>query len=169
MKSVDTLIVGAGITGITAASILARDKNKSVLIVEKRDHIGGNCYDCINEDGILIHQYGPHIFHTQHKEVWDYLSQFTEWLDYVHHVKAFVNGKYITIPININTFEQLFEKPFTKDSVIAYLEKEKINFPDIKNAEEMVISRMGKTIYETFFKNYTKNNGVLMQLNLHPR
>ncbi|SDU60645.1 UDP-galactopyranose mutase [Desulfobacula phenolica] len=156
MKTVDILIVGAGITGITAASILAREKNKTVLIVEKRHHIGGNCYDCFNEDGILIHLYGPHIFHTQHKDVWDYLSQFTDWLDYVHHVKAFVDGKYISFPININTFEQLFEKSFTKDDVLAYLEREKIDLPEIKNAEDMVISRMGNTIYNKFFKNYTR-------------
>ncbi|CCK80300.1 RfbD: UDP-galactopyranose mutase [Desulfobacula toluolica Tol2] len=156
MKTVDILIVGAGITGITAASILAREKNKTVLIIEKRHHIGGNCYDCFNEDGILIHLYGPHIFHTQHKDVWDYLSQFTDWLDYVHHVKAFVDGKYISFPININTFEQLFEKSFTKDDVLAYLEQKKIDLPEIKNAEDMVISRMGKTIYDKFFKNYTR-------------
>lgn len=156
MKSVDVLIVGAGITGITAASILAREKNKTVLLVEKRDHIGGNCYDCVNDDGILIHLYGPHIFHTPHKKVWEYLSRFTDWLDYVHHVKAFVDGKYVSFPININTFEQLFEKPFTKEEMTCFLDREKIDLPEIKNAEDMVISRMGKTIYEKFFKNYTQ-------------
>ncbi|MCD4676213.1 MAG: UDP-galactopyranose mutase [Desulfobacula sp.] len=169
MKTVDVLIVGAGITGITAASILAREKNKTVIIVEKRDHIGGNCYDRFNEDGILIHLYGPHIFHTQHKEVWDYLSQFTNWLDYIHHVKAFVDNKYISFPININTFEQLFEKPFMKNDVLAYLEQEKINLPEIKNAEDMVISRMGKMIYEKFFKNYTKKQWGMDAKDLAPK
>lgn len=168
MKAVDVLIVGAGITGITAASILAREKNKTVMVIEKRDHIGGNCYDCYNEDGILIHLYGPHIFHTQHKEAWDYLSRFTNWLDYVHHVKAFVDGKYISFPININTFEQLFEKPFTKNEVLAFLEKEKVDLSEIKNAEEMVISRMGKTIYEKFFKNYTKKQWGMDAKDLAP-
>ncbi|WP_300460987.1 UDP-galactopyranose mutase [Desulfobacula sp.] len=156
MKSFDVLIIGAGITGITAASILAREKNLRVLIDEKRTHIGGNCYDCINKDGLLIHLYGPHIFHTQHKSVWDYLSQFTNWIDYIHHVKAFVDKKHISFPININTFEQLFNKTFTRNDVISYLEKEKIDLLKIENAEDMVISRMGKTIYNKFFKNYTR-------------
>ena len=133
MKTVDVLIVGAGITGITAASILAREKNKTVLIVEKRDHIGGNCYDSYNEEGILIHLYGPHIFHTQHKEVWEYLSQFTDWLAYVHHVKAFVDNKHITFPININTLEALFEKPFSKQSMKEYLKNEGMDILEIKH------------------------------------
>ena len=156
MTSFDYLIVGAGITGITAASILARDRGCKVLIVEKRSHIGGNCYDCINEHGILIHQYGPHIFHTQHQDVWDYLSQFTCWLDYVHYVKAFVNGRYLSFPININTLEQLFGTGFSEESAKAYFQKEKIDISEIRNAEDMVVSRMGKTIYDIFFKNYTK-------------
>jgi len=168
MKTVDVLIVGAGITGITAASILAREKNKTVLIVEKRDHIGGNCYDSFNEDGILIHLYGPHIFHTQHKKVWDYLSQFTDWLNYVHHVKAFVDNKYISFPININTFEQLFEKPFSKESMKKYLKNERIDVHEIKNAEDMVISRMGKLIYEKFIKNYTRKQWGLDAKDLAP-
>ncbi|RLD63675.1 MAG: UDP-galactopyranose mutase [Bacteroidetes bacterium] len=168
MIKVDVLVVGAGITGITAASILVREKNKKVLVVEKRDHIGGNCYDCYNDDGILIHKYGPHIFHTSHKDVWDYLSNFTDWIPYVHHVKAFVDNKYISFPININTFEQLFEKPFTKNDVLAYLELEKIDLPDIKNAKDMVISRMGKTIYEKFFKNYTKKQWGINAKDLAP-
>lgn len=168
MKIVDTLIVGAGITGITAASILAREKNRTVLIIEKRDHIGGNCYDCFNDDGIMIHLYGPHIFHTQHKDVWDYLSRFTGWLNYVHHVKAFVDGRYMSFPININTFEQLFEQPFSKQSMKDYLNNEKMNFPEIKNAEDMVTSRMGKTIYDTFFKNYTQKQWGMDAKHLAP-
>ncbi|MDM8537975.1 UDP-galactopyranose mutase [Desulfobacterales bacterium HSG17] len=168
MKKVDVLVVGAGITGITVASILAREKNKKVLVVEQRDHIGGNCYDCYNDDGILIHKYGPHIFHTVHKDVWDYLSNFTDWIPYVHHVKAFVDNKYISFPININTFEQLFERPFTKDDVLYFLEQEKQNFPEIRNAEEMVLSRMGKTIYEKFFKNYTKKQWGMDAKDLAP-
>lgn len=155
MNKHDVLIVGAGITGITAASILARDLNRKVLIVEKRDHIGGNCHDCLNEDGILIHLYGPHIFHTQHQDVWEYLSRFTEWTDYIHHVKAFIDGKHISFPININTLEQLFDRSFTKEEMKTYIEQEKVDFPEIRNAEEMVLSRMGNTIYEKFFKHYT--------------
>lgn len=151
----DYLIVGAGITGITAANILATRHHKKVIIVEKRNHIGGNCYDCYNDDGILIHLYGPHIFHTQHKDVWDYLSQFTDWLPYVHKVKAWVDGKFVSFPINIKTFEDLFGRPFTEKQVEEWLHNEKVHFDEIKNAEDMVISRMGRTIYERFFKTYT--------------
>nr|WP_319490929.1 UDP-galactopyranose mutase [uncultured Desulfobacter sp.] len=168
MKQVDTLIVGAGITGITAASILAREKKKKVLVVEKRNHIGGNCYDCLDDHGILIHLYGPHIFHTRHRDVWEYLSQFTDWIEYVHRVKAYVNGKLISFPININTFEQLFNEPFDEQKVAAYLEREKINIPEIKNAEDAVISRMGRTIYDTFFKNYTKKQWGVSARELSP-
>lgn len=155
MTHCDYLIVGAGITGITAANILATEHNKKVVVVEKRNHIGGNCYDCYNDEGLLIHLYGPHIFHTQHKDVWDYLSQFTDWLPYVHKVKAWIDGKYISFPINIITFEDLFDRPFTEKQVEEWLHNEKVHIPEIKNAEDMVISRMGKTIYETFFKTYT--------------
>lgn len=154
IEAYDYLVVGAGISGITAANILA-GKNKKVSVVEKRANIGGNCYDFYNDEGLLIHLYGPHIFHTSDKEVWEYLSRFTEWLDYVHYVKAFIDGKYISFPINIRTFEQLFEKPFSREDVEAWLDREKENFSEIKNAEDMVISRMGRYIYETFFKNYT--------------
>lgn len=155
MMHCDYLIVGAGITGITAANILASRHNQKVILVEKRNHIGGNCYDCYNDDGIQIHLYGPHIFHTQHKDVWDYLSQFTDWLPYVHKVKAWVDGKYVSFPINIKTFEDLFDRPFTEKQVEEWLHNEKVHFDEIKNAEDMVISRMGRTIYETFFKTYT--------------
>ena len=101
------LIVGAGLTGITLAERFASLDNK-VLLVEKRNHIGGNCYDFKNKDGILVHKYGPHIFHTEHKEVWDYLSEFTEWIPYQHKVLGFIDGKFVPIPFNFNTLHQLF-------------------------------------------------------------
>lgn len=164
----DTVIVGAGISGITAACVLAREKNETVLIVEKRGHIGGNCYDRPNEDGILYQVYGPHIFHTNHQHVWDFLSRFTKWNQYVHYVKAFIDGKYLTFPININTFEELFDKPFSKKDVEAYLERETKAIKTVSNAEDMVISRMGKKIYDTFFKNYTKKQWGVDAVKLPP-
>ncbi len=167
MMNCDYLIVGAGITGITAANILA-NKNKKVVVLEKREHIGGNCYDCYNDDGILIHLYGPHIFHTQHKDVWDYLSQFTDWLPYIHKVKTWVDGKYISFPINIVTFEELFGRPFSSESVVKWIQSEKVEIPEIKNAEDMVISRMGRTIYEKLFKNYTIKQWGVDAKNLSP-
>ena len=89
----DFLIVGAGFSGCVLAERIATKLNKKCLIVEKRNHIGGNCYDYYNEDGILVHKYGPHIFHTQMKKVWDYLSQFTDWIEYEHKVKAIISAQ----------------------------------------------------------------------------
>jgi UDP-galactopyranose mutase len=100
------LIVGAGITGIALAERFA-SKGCKVLILEKRDHIGGNCYDFKNKDGILVHKYGPHIFHTNYKEVWHYLSKFTEWIPYEHKVLGYFDGKFAPIPFNLNTLWQL--------------------------------------------------------------
>ncbi|MFH1541828.1 MAG: UDP-galactopyranose mutase [bacterium] len=103
----DYLIVGAGLAGSVLAERLA-DIGKQVLLVEQRDHLGGNCYDSINQDGILIHNYGPHIFHTNDQVVWDYLSKFTAWHPYSHRVLANFNGQVLTLPPNLNTFEELF-------------------------------------------------------------
>jgi len=155
MSHYDYFIVGAGITGVTAASILARKKDKKVLVVEKRPHIGGNCYDHFDDHGVLIHEYGPHIFHTQHKDVWEYLSRFTKWIPYVHRVKAFVDNKLVSLPINIKTLEDLFGRVFTREDMSKWVEKERVIISEPDNAEDMVLSRMGKTIYEKFFKNYT--------------
>jgi len=151
----DICIVGAGITGITAASVLARELGKKVIIIEKRNHIGGNCYDYYNEEGILVHKYGPHIFHTKYKEVWNYLSQFTKWIPYIHKVLVFLDGKFVPFPINIKTLEILFNRPFTVKKMRDWVEKQKIQIKLPKNAEEMVMARMGKFLYEKFFKNYT--------------
>ena len=104
----DFIIVGSGFSGSVIAERIANILNKKVLVIEKRNHIGGNCYDCYDENGILIHKYGPHIFHTDYKEVWDYLSQFTEWVYYQHRVLGFIDGKFVPIPFNLNTLYVLF-------------------------------------------------------------
>ena len=101
------LIVGCGLSGATCARLLAKKGNR-VLIVEKRNHIGGNVYDEYDEAGILVHRYGPHIFHTRFKEVWDFLSQYTEWHPYQHRVLAYVRGKYVPLPINLDTINLLY-------------------------------------------------------------
>jgi len=164
----DFCVVGAGITGITAASVLAREKGKKIILVEKRDHIGGNCYDYYDEHDILIHKYGPHIFHTKYKEVWDYLSRFTEWIPYVHKVLAFVDGKFISFPVNIKTMEQLFNKPFTATSMKQWIDTHRVPIKDPQNAEEMVISRMGWGLYEKFFQNYTLKQWGIQARDLGP-
>ncbi len=99
----DYLIVGAGYAGSVLAERLAQGANKKVLIIDKRNHIAGNAYDYYNEDGILVHKYGPHIFHTNSKDVFDYLSKFTEWYYYQHKVLASVDGQMVPVPINLNT------------------------------------------------------------------
>jgi len=104
----DYLIVGAGFAGSVLAERLAHGSNKKVLICDKRPHIGGNAYDCYNDDGILIHKYGPHIFHTNSKEVFDYLSRFTKWREYQHRVLACVDGMLVPIPINLDTVNKLY-------------------------------------------------------------
>ncbi len=150
----DYLIVGAGITGLTIARVLA-EGGKKVVVVEKRNHIGGNCHDCYNESGVLIHRYGPHIFHTRHKEVWDFLSRFTEWRLYQHRVKAFVDGKLVSFPINLLTIKQLYNRDMSPDEMRAFLESVRIPIEHPSNAKEAVISQVGEDLYEKFFRNYT--------------
>src|SRR5215510_7778648 len=104
----DYLIVGAGYSGSVLAERLARGSGKQVLLVDRRSHIGGNAYDCYDASGILIHKYGPHIFHTNCKEVFDYLSRFTEWRQYQHRVLAHVDGQLVPIPINLDTINTLY-------------------------------------------------------------
>ena len=151
----DFCIIGAGITGISAASVIARELDKKVIIIEKRSHIGGNCYDFYNEHDILIHKYGPHIFHTKDKKVWNYLSKFTKWIPYIHKVKVYIKGRYISFPINLNTLEELLGERFDEKKMKEWIKKEQVPIDKPSNAEEAVISRMGKFLYELFFKNYT--------------
>src|SRR3712207_7311797 len=104
----DYLIVGAGFAGSVIAERLARAANKKVLVVDRRNHIGGNAYDHYNDDGLLVHRYGPHIFHTNSREVWEYLSRFTAWRPYEHRVRASVEGRLVPIPINLDTINALY-------------------------------------------------------------
>ncbi|MEW5800500.1 MAG: UDP-galactopyranose mutase [bacterium] len=153
---IDYLIVGAGLTGITLAERIAARLDKSVLLVEKRNHVGGNAYDYYNEDGILIQKYGPHIFHTNSKKVWDYLGQFTQWNGYVHRVIAQVDGKEVYLPINLETMEHLYNRTFSPEEMEEFLERRKVRVHEIRSARDVVISQVGEELYELFFKNYTK-------------
>jgi UDP-galactopyranose mutase len=152
----DFLIVGAGFTGCTLAERLASQLNRKVLLVEQRNHIGGNAYDYYNEDGILVQKYGPHIFHTNSEKVWGYLSQFTKWNNYVHRVLASVNGREVYLPINIDTMEKLFDERFEPEKLKEYFEKRRVKVGKIKNSRDVIISQIGQELYELFFKNYTK-------------
>ncbi len=154
--NVDFLIVGAGLAGCTMAERIATQLKKKVLLVEQRNHIGGNTYDYYNEDGILVQKYGPHIFHTNSTEVWDYLSQYTEWNDYVHRVLAKVNGKEVYLPINLDTMEKLYDRSFSAEELERFFEQRRIKLAEINNSRDVVVSQVGEELYNLFFKNYTK-------------
>lgn len=102
------VVIGAGFAGLVIAERIANILDEEILIIEKRNHIGGNCYDYHDENGILVHKYGPHIFHTDFEEVWSYLSHFTEWHEYEHKVLGCIDGKKVPIPFNLNSLNQLF-------------------------------------------------------------
>ena len=116
----DYLIVGAGFAGSVLAERLATQQNKKVLIIDKRPHIAGNAYDHFNEDGILVHKYGPHIFHTNSKEVFEYLGKFTAWRPYEHKVLASVDGQLVPMPINLNTINTLYGLNLSSSEVEAF-------------------------------------------------
>lgn len=161
----DYLIVGAGFAGSVMAERLASQLNKKVLVVEKRNHIAGNAYDEYDEHGILVHRYGPHIFHTNSKEVFEYLSQFTEWIPYEHKVLAKIGDELYPIPINRLTINKLYNLNLkTEDEVKAYFESVKEKRFPILNSEDIIVNQVGKDLFEKFFKHYTKK-----QWNLEPK
>ena len=161
----DYLIVGAGFAGSVMAERLASQLDKRVLVVEKRNHIGGNAYDEYDEHGILIHRYGPHIFHTNSKKVFDYLSQFTEWKAYEHKVLASLNGELYPIPINRTTINKLYNLNLrTDEEVKKYFEKVKEKRNPILNSEDIIVNQVGKDLFEKFFRHYTNK-----QWNLEPK
>jgi UDP-galactopyranose mutase len=164
----DYVIVGAGLAGATIAERLASQLNKRVLIIEKRNHIGGNVYDYYNEDGILVQKYGPHIFHTSHKEVWDYLSQFTKWNYYIHRVIANVLGIEVYLPINIDTIAKLSGIPAKIEDFRDYLNERRILMQSCANSKDIIVSQVGEELYEIFFHNYTKKQWGLYPDQLAP-
>ena len=155
----DYLIVGAGYAGCVLAERLASQLDKKVLLIDRRSHIGGNAYDSLNDDGIRIHHYGPHLFHTNSDKVVSYLSQFTEWHPYQHRVRSFVNGILVPMPINRNTVNQLLGYTFrTDDEVKQFFEAEREAIKEIKNSEDFVVSRVGRRLYELLYRGYTRKH-----------
>jgi UDP-galactopyranose mutase len=152
----DYLIVGAGFAGSVLAERLANGSGKKVLICDKRSHIGGNAYDFYNNDGILIHKYGPHIFHTNSADVFDYLSRFTEWREYQHRVLANVDGMLVPIPINLDTINKLYGLNLSAHEVQDFFDKVREKREPVKTSEDVVINAVGKELYEKFFRNYTR-------------
>jgi len=153
----DYLIVGAGFAGSVLAERLANQGGKEVLIIDQRDHIGGNAYDYYNEAGILVHKYGPHIFHTNSERVWRYLSQFTEWRAYEHRVLAEVDGKLLPIPINRTTINELYGlNLLTDQDCQRFFDALAEPVSHCRTSEDVVVSRVGREIYEKFFRGYTR-------------
>src|SRR3954453_2004685 len=135
----DYLIVGAGFSGAVLAERLAVEQNKKVLICDKRPHIGGNAYDHYNDAGILVHKYGPHIFHTNSRDVFEYLSKFTQWRQYEHHVLASVDGRLVPIPINVDTINQLYNMNLSSTEVARFLESVAEPCDAVRTSEDVVV------------------------------
>ncbi|MBX6422898.1 UDP-galactopyranose mutase [Thermosulfurimonas sp. F29] len=153
------IIVGSGFAGSVLAERIANILNKKVLVIEKRNHIGGNCYDYRDKTGIIVHKYGPHIFHTNYKEVWDYVSNFTDWRIYYHKVLAFVDGQKIPIPFNLNSIYQIFSPSLANKLEQKLLNKykygSKIPILELKKTEDQDLKFLANYIYNKVFLNYT--------------
>ena len=155
-KTFDYLIVGAGFAGSVLAERLARGSGAKVLIIDRRPHVAGNAYDHHNQDGVLVHKYGPHIFHTNSKEVFSYLSQFTRWRPYEHRVLASVDGQLLPIPINLDTVNRLYGTNLNSFELSNFFESAAEPVEQIRTSEDVVISKIGRDLYEKFFRNYTR-------------
>jgi UDP-galactopyranose mutase len=153
----DVMVVGAGFAGAVMAERLAAGSNKKVLVVDRRPHVAGNAHDVLNADGILIHQYGPHIFHTNSQDIVDYLSRFTEWRPYEHRVLASVDGMLVPIPINRTTINALYGLNLATDQEAAdFLASRAEPVEVVKTSADVVISAVGQELYEKFFRGYTR-------------
>jgi UDP-galactopyranose mutase len=152
----DDLVVGAGFAGCVLAERLAAGLGKRVLLVDKRSHIGGNAYDHHDEHGVLIHRYGPHIFHTNSREVFAYLSRFTDWLPYQHRVRAWVDGRLVPIPINLDTINELYGTKFDAFQLGEFYKSVAEPRAELKTSEDVILNQVGRELYEKFFKNYTR-------------
>ena len=152
----DYLIVGGGFAGSVLAERLASQLDLRVLIIDRRSHIGGNAYDCLDDAGVLIHRYGPHIFHTNAQRVVDYLSQFTEWRSYEHRVLAQVDGQEVPIPINLTTLNKLYGLSLDEAGAAAFLAARATHLPTIVSSRDVVVSQVGEELYQKFFEGYTR-------------
>ena len=152
----DWLIVGAGFAGSTLAERIASERGERVLLIDRRDHIGGNAFDHPDEAGVLIHRYGPHIFHTNSERIFQHLSKFTEWRPYEHRVLAMVDGKLVPIPINLDTVNTLYGLELTSEELVEWFAERAEPVEEIRTSEDVVISAVGRELYEKFFRGYTR-------------
>lgn len=155
----DSIIIGAGIAGSVIARKLAENGNQKVLVIERNNHIGGNCFDKLDEHGIMIHEYGPHIFHTNLEDVYEYLSQFTDWFAFGHEVVANVNGRLIPVPFNLNTLHMVYEKDkadqLEQKLVKAYGEGSRVPIMKLRENEDEDIRQIAEYVYNNIFLQYT--------------
>src|SRR5271167_605871 len=170
--NVDWLIVGAGFTGCTLAERIATQLNQKVLLIDRRNHVGGNAYDYHDQNGILLHKYGPHIFHTNSKKVWDYLSAFTEWRPYYHHVLAVIDGKKVPVPFNLNSLRQLFPQRYAERMEETLMEEYgfEVKVPILKMREHpnAELRTLADFIYKNVFFGYTVKQWELTPEELDP-
>src|SRR3989442_226731 len=163
-ENIDLLVAGAGPVGCVIAERAASQLGWRTLIVDRRNHIGGNCHDRYHESGVLVHQYGPHYFRTNNAELFQYLSRFTDWIPGNYIVKSFTRGEYFPFPINLTTLERFFNRRLTEGEAEALLEQVREKNGSPQNSEELVLSRVVRELYEAFYLSYT-----LKQWDLHPR
>lgn len=152
----DWVVVGAGFAGATLAERLAAERGERVLVVDRRPHVAGNAYDRLDAAGVLIHEYGPHIFHTNAPAVSAYLSRFTAWRPYEHRVLAHVGGQLLPIPINLDTINRLYGLALDSVQLDAWFAARAEPVAEIRTSEDVVVSRVGRELYETFFRGYTR-------------
>lgn len=164
----DYLIVGAGFSGAVLAERLASQRGATCLVIDRRPHIGGNAYDKADEAGVVIHPYGPHYFRTNSDRVIAYLSQFTEWHHVEYKVLSWTHGQYWQFPINLNTFEQLIGRPSSSEEMASTLAEWREPIDSPRNSEEVIVSQVGRRLYEMFFQNYTHKQWRRDPKNLDP-
>ena len=158
-ETVDTLVVGAGFAGAVVAERLASTCGQSVLVIDRRDHIGGNAYDYEDDHGVRVHAYGPHIFHTNARRVVDYLSRFTDWRPYEHRVLAKVGDRLLPIPINRTTVNELYGLDLSTDEeVAAFYAARAEPVERVRTSEDAVVAQVGRDLYEKFFRGYTRKH-----------
>jgi UDP-galactopyranose mutase len=152
----DWLIVGAGFAGSVLAERIASQRRETVLVVDRRSHVGGNAFDWYDKAGLLVHRYGPHIFHTNSESIVEYLSQFTEWRPYEHRVLAQVDGQLLPVPINLDTINKLYGLDLNSEQMEQFLASRREYVDEVRSAEDVVLGSVGRELYEKFFRGYTR-------------
>jgi UDP-galactopyranose mutase len=170
--SYDAIVVGAGFAGAVAARELAERAGKKVAVIERRSHIAGNAYDHLDEQGVLIHEYGPHIYHTIHERVHDYLSRFTEWRNYQHEVLAFIHGEYIPVPFNLNSIEMTFDSEKAQKMnellVSTFGMGTKVPIIELRGHDDPLLKELAEYVYENVFLHYTEKQWDLTPEQIDP-